>query len=166
MAAINVTAQLTETDIKRAAQNTEKVFRAAFDNINVYARETAKRFADALGAGNLNQALSRLQQIRTAFQAREQAAESAHQRKLVEFRERTAFAQATIAQRSAAQLDAIRARQEANELRHQQKLTEIAARGQQGGGGSSFVGGLLGGFTGAALFSTCRLIKAVKRSSR
>lgn len=131
MAAITISAQITEQDIKRAAAATEKVFKQAFDNVSKYAQDTAKRFADAIGGGNVNAALAKVRQLRETINALDAAAQSQHQRRLTEITERGAQTRQVIEQRRVAQLEKVQALRESAEQRHQQRLTEIQQKGLQ-----------------------------------
>lgn len=131
MAAITINATLSEQDIKRAALATEKTFKQTFDNVGKFAQDAARRFADAIGGGNVQQALAKVRQLRETINALDIAAANQHARRLVEIEQRTANQRQLIEQRRIAQLETTRARQEASEQRHQQRLLEIQQRGTQ-----------------------------------
>jgi hypothetical protein len=130
-APIVIQAEITEADINRAFGNLEKRGKKAFDAINSYAAETAKRFATVFNSPTVTQGIDKLAKIRELYQAKELLAENNHQRRLTEVRDRAAKQQETIEARKAAQIAAIKAREVAAEQRHQQRLVEIQARGLQ-----------------------------------
>lgn len=73
-AAITISAQLTEQDIKRAAGEVEKTFKKAFDAVGEHAKATLKRIADTFGGGDFNQAARKLKETKDALQQTEKQA--------------------------------------------------------------------------------------------
>jgi hypothetical protein len=131
-APIVIQAELTEADINRAFGNLEKRGKKAFDAINSYAAETAKRFADVFGAGG-KQGFDRFAAARNQFHAKEQSAEAQHQRRLVEYTQKSAEQRRVIEAREQAQINVIRERSAQDEIRRQQRVQ------QQGSGTLAFL---------------------------